>query len=159
MVKGRHAPGGIPLAQARIVTGQVSTDVTMVMTDVEGSTALWEWNAPVMTAAITMHDSFMRRSLRRCYGYEVTTEGDAFIVAFHCATDAIEWAMSVQEGLLLLPWPEELLAESRLPCTATVEHGGRRIFRGLRVRIAMESGPLAQEGVGKLTGRLQAEGG
>eukprot|EP00892_Ulva_mutabilis_P004658 jgi/Ulvmu1/2564/UM014_0015.1 len=158
VVKGSHAPGGIPPSQARIVTGHASPHVTMVMTDVEGSTKLWEWNAPVMAAAISMHDSFLRRMLRRCYGYEVTTERDAFIVAFHSATDAVEWAMAVQEGLMHVPWPEELLQRSVLPCAAPVEQHGRHIFRGLRVRMAMESGPLAEQGMGKLTGQLKAEG-
>ena len=158
VLKGGHAPGGMPPAQARIVTGHASTHVTMVMTDVEGSTKLWEWNANVMSAAIATHDSFMRRELRRFYGYEVTTEGDAFIVAFHSATDAMKWAMAVQRGLMRLPWPAELLQEADLPCVATIQLAEHAVFRGLRVRMAMESGPLSRAGVGELTGRIQPEG-
>lgn len=158
VIKSRHAPGSIPPSKARIATGHASPHVTMVMTDVEGSTELWEWNAAAMAAAIATHDAFMRRTLQRAYGYEVTTEGDAFIVAFHSATDAMDWVMAVQRGLLRLPWPEELLLECTLGSVATVTHGGQLLFRGLRVRMAVESGPLAAAGQGKLTGRLRAEG-
>ena len=37
------------------------------MTDVEGSTELWEWDRVVMMEAITLHDRIMRASLAK-YG-------------------------------------------------------------------------------------------
>lgn len=40
---------------------------------------------------------------------ESATEGDSFIVAFFSASHALAFAQDLQLGLLLLPWPEELL--------------------------------------------------
>lgn len=40
--------------------------VTLVITDVEGSTELWEWDYAVMTLAQEVHDSVMRSLIGRC---------------------------------------------------------------------------------------------
>jgi class 3 adenylate cyclase len=39
--------------------------VTLVITDVEGSTELWEWDYGVMTHAQEVHDSVMRSLIGR----------------------------------------------------------------------------------------------
>ena len=39
--------------------------LTLVLTDVEGSTELWEWDHAAMMEAIQMHDCLMRAHLRR----------------------------------------------------------------------------------------------
>ena len=44
------------------------------MTDVEGSTELWEWDRLTMMEAITTHDRIMRAQLPKFFGYEVATE-------------------------------------------------------------------------------------
>ena len=75
-------------------------EVTLVLTDVEGSTELWEWDADVASAAIALHDRLLRSYISRFYGYEVTTEGDAFLVAFHDAFDAAAWCLTVQLALM-----------------------------------------------------------
>ena len=46
---------------------------TLVATDVEGSTMLWEWNHAVMDEAIEVHDRVMRSQLFRFGGYEIAT--------------------------------------------------------------------------------------
>lgn len=46
---------------------------TLVATDVEGSTMLWEWNHAVMDEAIEVHDRIMRAQLFKFGGYEITT--------------------------------------------------------------------------------------
>ena len=45
----------------------------------------------------------------RFYGYEVATEGDAFILAFHEPVDAVAWCLCTQHALLAAQWPETLL--------------------------------------------------
>ena len=47
----------------------------------------------VTSEAIALHDQVIRANLARYGGYEVTTEGDAFIMAFHDAADAMAWCM------------------------------------------------------------------
>ena len=47
----------------------------------------------VTSEAIALHDQVIRANLARYGGYEVTTEGDAFVMAFHDAADAMAWCM------------------------------------------------------------------
>ena len=46
--------------------------VTMIMTDVEGSTELWEQDSVAADKAIALHDSILRRLLPSYYGFEVS---------------------------------------------------------------------------------------
>ena len=61
-------------------------DVSLVFTDIKNSTLLWETYPIAMRSAIKMHNELMRRQLRIIGGYEVKTEGDAFMVAFPTVT-------------------------------------------------------------------------
>ena len=77
-----------------------------------------------------------------CLAMQVSTEGDAFTMAFHDPIDACGWALEIQHKLLTLPWPPELLTqtdacEQRSP--AGVE-GDELMFKGLRVRVAIHTG-------------------
>lgn len=47
----------------------------------------------VMQVATPIHDRIMRAKISHYNGYEVTTEGDAFILAFHDPADAVSWCM------------------------------------------------------------------
>lgn len=69
----------------------------LVNTDVEGSTELWEWNREVMDLATKVHDRVMRSKLTAFHGYEVSTEGDSFMIAFHEPADAVAWAVTLQQ--------------------------------------------------------------
>ena len=57
-------------------------DVVLVDTDVESSTALWEWNPNIMSQSLLMHDDVLRKNLKHYEGTELLTEGDAFLVCF-----------------------------------------------------------------------------
>ena len=50
-----------------------------------------------MDKAIDVHAHVIRTQLGRFNGYEVTTEGDAFLMAFHDASDAIAWSIATQQ--------------------------------------------------------------
>ena len=69
---------------------------------------------------------------------QVLTEGDAFMVAFHDPIDAIGWALHVQLALLEAPWPSELLQQP--PAKLETCKDGKLLFRGLRVRMAINTG-------------------
>ena len=73
---------------------------------------------------------------------QVTTEGDAFIVAFHDPLDAIGWALHVQLAMLEAPWPPELLQHPQAKVETCPE--GKLLFRGLRVRMAINTGVPAE---------------
>ena len=42
--------------------------MTLVLTDVEGSTELWEWNPDAMMEAQKLHDAILRSRLRHFHG-------------------------------------------------------------------------------------------
>ncbi|KXZ53806.1 hypothetical protein GPECTOR_6g724 [Gonium pectorale] len=85
---------------------------TLVMTDVQNSTLLWELlSQDVMDHCVSIHHRIMRESIAVYRGYEVFTEGDAFAVAFHSPEDALGFAVTVQETLLRADWPPELLQQ------------------------------------------------
>ena len=63
-------------------------------------------------------------------------------MAFHDPIDAISWCLQVQQQLLSLPWPPQLLTQ---PDAATVYNPDPAlmdvvIFKGLRVRMALHTG-------------------
>ena len=45
---------------------------------------------------VQVHNNVMRDLIRSMGGYEVKTEGDAFMVAFRDVVMAVEWALSAQ---------------------------------------------------------------
>ncbi len=54
--------------------------------------------------------------------YESVWEGDSFIIAFHTPSQALRFCMDVQQELLSLPWPTELLQSTyaeEVCCTVT----------------------------------------
>ena len=70
------------------------------------------------------------------------TEKDTFIVAFHDPIDAIGWALHVQLALLEAPWPSDLLQQAQAKMETCQD--GKLLFRGLRVRMAINTGVPAE---------------
>ena len=106
--------------------------VTLVFTDIQGSTRLWEHDADMMQATLALHDSTMRGLLEPHHGYEVKTEGDAFMIAFASPREAVNWCLAAQEALHDVDWPAKLME-----CDDAVEGGG---FRRVRVRMGVHTG-------------------
>ena len=57
---------------------QPSGTVTLLFTDIEGSTRLWEQHESLMRAALARHDTVLRGGIERRGGYVFKTVGDAF---------------------------------------------------------------------------------
>jgi adenylate cyclase len=112
--------------------------VVLAFTDIVNSTHLWDVNETAMRTAVTMHHQLLRRHVRICGGYEVKTEGDAFMVAFKAVSAALLWCCSVQMLLLDEPWPKEILD---LPEGRDVRDAdGTLIARGLSLRMGIHCG-------------------
>lgn len=109
-----------------------------VCTDIEGSTALWAKDPLAMSEAQSLHDDLMRKELLRCNGYEITTCGDAFQLAFHKVSDAMLYCLHVQERLLKVHWPSAILKTEHAP--RVYDLWGKLVFNGLRVRMAIHDG-------------------
>ena len=113
-------------------------DVSLVFTDIKNSTLLWETYEKAMQSAIKMHNELMRRHLRLIGGYEVKTEGDAFMVAFPTVTSALLWCFTIQSQLLEVPWPQEIL--NSISGQEVGDSEGNILFKGLSVRMGIHWG-------------------
>lgn len=126
-------------------------ELALAFTDIKNSTLLWDAYPAPMRSAIKTHNSIMRRQLRIVGGYEVKTEGDAFMVSFPSPTAALLWCFNVQQNLLTADWPSEILDSDH--CCEVTDNTGTVIFRGLSVRMGIHWGaPVCEPDV--VTGRM-----
>jgi class 3 adenylate cyclase/ribosomal protein L24E len=120
--KGRKGPEG---------------EVTLVFTDVQDSTSLWEMSSTVMQKSLKIHNEEIRKVIEEINGFEVKTEGDAFMCAFDTAIDAINFALLVQIRLMEAKWPEEVFKHK----SGKIEmDGDKPMFKGFRVRMGIHTG-------------------
>eukprot|EP01064_Diplonema_japonicum_P001520 TRINITY_DN1098_c0_g2_i1.p1 TRINITY_DN1098_c0_g2~~TRINITY_DN1098_c0_g2_i1.p1 ORF type:complete len:808 (+),score=88.74 TRINITY_DN1098_c0_g2_i1:79-2502(+) len=131
-------------------TSPGESKVSVMFTDIQGSTAIWEDCPEGMKKALKIHNNTIRSHLDQSKGYEVKTIGDAFMVAFESVPDAVSCALGIQTDLLNAPWPPELLEledcqEDRQDCF--------KVWSGLRVRIGINYGSVEPE-LNPLTGRF-----
>src|SRR5215212_2849365 len=82
------------------MTGLPTGTVTLLFTDVEGSTRLWERDPEAMSRAIARHDELLRSTVEAHGGFVFKTVGDAFHAAFSTAHEAVEAALDAQKSLL-----------------------------------------------------------
>lgn len=131
-----------------------------VYTDIESSSALWAMgDGLVMQRATDLHDLILRSLLTKHHGYEITTSGDSFQLAFHSIRQAVEYCLDVQLQLLVADWPKEL--HGLIPATNRKyrrKYSSRLIFNGLRVRMGIHDaadveGPLVCD-VHAVTGKM-----
>jgi predicted ATPase len=80
--------------------------VTFLLTDIEGSTQLWEAAPDAMRAALAWHDSIVRDAIEAHGGYVFATGGDGFAAAFARAGDALAAAEKARMALATEEWPE-----------------------------------------------------
>ncbi|KAJ9529858.1 hypothetical protein QJQ45_022269, partial [Haematococcus lacustris] len=89
---------------------------TLVITDVQGSSKLWETlPAGVMEASMKVHDELVGLQVRRLAldssGYQWATEGDSFLLCFHSPQAAVAFAIQLQDALLQCSqWASALMA-------------------------------------------------
>lgn len=113
-------------------------ELALVFTDIKNSTLLWETYPDAMLLGIKTHNHIMRRQLRIVGGYEIKTEGDAFMVCFPTATSALLWCFSVQAVLLDAAWPTEIVES--IHGSPVKDANGNLIYRGLSVRMGIHWG-------------------
>lgn len=144
--RGRKAKGEVQDSTLHRLEAEVPAPTdkpSIVFTDIKNSTNLWEMYPSAMRSAIKLHNEVMRRQLRRIGGYEVKTEGDAFMVSFPTATAALLWCFAVQTQLLSIDWPSEIL--NSVSCQEVYDKDNNLIFRGLSVRMGIHYGePVAE---------------
>ena len=82
-----------------------SGTVTLLFSDIEGSTRLLEHLGERYDELLDEHHRIVRGAVVHQGGAEVRTEGDSFFVAFTRAADAVRAAVEAQRGLAACLWP------------------------------------------------------
>jgi predicted ATPase/class 3 adenylate cyclase len=80
--------------------------LTLLFTDIEGSTLLLEQLGNHYAEMLRECRRLLRAAFQEWHGFEVDTQGDAFFVVFERATDAILAAVTSQQALKSARWPE-----------------------------------------------------
>src|SRR5215216_5786718 len=84
-----------------------SGTLTLLYTDIEASTRLSHRLGERYDDVLAAHREIIRGACGVYDGVEVDTQGDAFLLAFARATDAVGAAVAVQRALAAHAWPEE----------------------------------------------------
>jgi predicted ATPase/DNA-binding SARP family transcriptional activator len=89
--------------------------VTFLLTDIEGSTLLWESQPEAMTQALARHDQLAAEVVADQGGVLVKTrgEGDSTFSVFASVSQAAAAAISLQAALLAEPFPEGIAPRVR----------------------------------------------
>jgi predicted ATPase/class 3 adenylate cyclase len=88
--------------------------VTLLLTDIEGSTRLLHRLGDRYGEMLGAHRDLMRASFTRFGGAEVDTQGDAFFIAFPDAVGAMRATVACQRALAAYPWPESAAVRVRM---------------------------------------------
>jgi len=107
------------------VAGLPTGTVTLLFTDIEGSTRLLDELGDAYAGALGEHRRVLRQAFTRHGGVEVDTQGDAFFVAFARARDALGAAVAAQRGLASVSWPAGVEVRVRMGL-----HTGEAALRG-----------------------------
>jgi class 3 adenylate cyclase len=81
--------------------------VTFLMTDIEGSTGVWEREPDRMREALARHDAVVNTCVKRQHGHVVKSkgEGDSVFAVFEHVRDAVTAALVMQCALAREAWP------------------------------------------------------
>jgi len=88
--------------------------VTLLFTDIEGSTRLLQQLGGRYSEVLSACRSRLRTAFQQHHGHEVDTQGDAFFVAFARASDAVAAAVTAQRILFDHPWPDGVQLRVRM---------------------------------------------
>jgi class 3 adenylate cyclase len=128
---------------------QPTGTVTLLFTDVDGSTRLLERLGPERyRESLELHRRLLREIFERHGGYEVDYEGDAFFIAFSRAEDAAAAAADAQQALARARWPEAFEFRVRMgihtgePLAAPPKYVGMDVHKAARIMAAGHGGQV-----------------
>jgi class 3 adenylate cyclase len=127
--------------------------VTLLFTDVKGSTRLWDAEREAMAAALRRHDEIMREAIEQAGGYVFKTVGDAFCAAFSAARAGLDAALGAQRELAAESWPTSEPIVVRMGLHAGVceerdgDYFGPAVNRAARLLAVAAGGQLLVSGV------------
>ena len=125
-----------------------SGTVTLLFSDIEGSTRLLHQLGERYPEALAEHRRLMREAFAAHGGVEVDTQGDAFLVAFPTAKGAVAAAAQAQLSLAQHEWPEGVELRVRMglhtgePILTGEGYAGLDLHKGARVMAAGHGGQV-----------------
>ena len=124
--------------------------ITFLLSDVVGSTRLWEKHSDVMPAVLAQHDALILEAVEGHHGVLLKSkgEGDSTFSIFEHATDGGAAALAAQRALREYDWPPgcSITARMALHTGEAVEregdYFGRTVNRVARVRGIADGGEI-----------------
>ncbi|HKH87586.1 MAG TPA: AAA family ATPase, partial [Acidimicrobiales bacterium] len=130
-------------------SGELATEtVTLLLTDIEGSSALWDQHAEAMDIALARHDE-LTASVVAANGGRVVKhrgEGDSVFAVFQRPMDAIKAAAQLRTTLTAEPWPERAPISVRIAVATGETHTRDGDYLGSTVNRAARLRALARGG-------------
>ena len=110
-----------------------------MLTDIQGSTRLWQEHRALMPEVIRRHDEILTDGIRAKGGRVLTErgEGDSFFAVFSRATDALHAARDIQIAIRAEPWSEGIEIRVRMAIDtgeASGDYRGPIANRSARIR-------------------------
>ena len=139
--------------------------VTLLFTDIEGSTRLWESEPAAMGQALRRHDEVLRQAIEQAGGYVFKTVGDAFHAAFADADSALAAVLAAHQALAAEQWPTSRPIRVRMSLHTGVseerdgDYFGPVVNRAARLEAVAHGGQVLLSGATAelLGGRLPAD--
>jgi class 3 adenylate cyclase len=125
-----------------------SGTLTLLFSDIEGSTRLLSQLGVHYGEALSVQRSIMREELSRYAGREIGTEGDSFFVVFTSASAAVEAALAAQRRLASYGWPDDAAVRVRMglhvgePTRLEDDYVGMDVHRAARIASAAHGGQI-----------------
>jgi class 3 adenylate cyclase len=117
--------------------------VTLLFTDVEGSTRRWEADADCMRLALSAHDEVLRGEIEAHGGFMFKHTGDGVCAAFASPRSAVDAAVAAQRALELPVRMGLATGEAEL---REGDYFGAVLNRGARVMAAGHGGQVLLDG-------------
>jgi len=122
--------------------------VTLLFTDIEGSTRLVHQLGSRYPEILDQHRAILRTAFRAHDGYEVDTQGDSFFVVFAKASAAVAAAVGAQRALAAHPWPKDATVRVRMglhtgePLRTSEGYAGLDVHRAARISAVGHGGQV-----------------
>ena len=116
--------------------------VTLLFTDIEGSTRLLERLGEAYADTLAQHRRVLREAFERHGGVEVGTEGDSFFVAFPSASEALTAAREGQDALAKGEVRVRMGMHTGEPLVDGNDYVGMDVHRAARIAAAGHGGQI-----------------
>jgi len=122
--------------------------VTMLFSDIEGSTALLGRLGDRYGEALAAQRAIIRAAISASRGHEMGTEGDSFFVVFRSAADAVGCCVAAQCALAGQAWPGGVTVRARMglhtgePVRHQDGYVGMDVHRAARIAAAAHGGQV-----------------